>query len=706
MIDQPFRDDASQSHLDYCLRPLLKSLQWRGDEHYLFEAMPHMLSIDNTEKFSWVMKNLGYATKTHIIALEDISEKNLPCLFVPKEGGAPIVIMEKTPTGLSVFQSDSQKIETITHLAIPGTALYFKKTKDELIKEDYQNWFHDVIYNCKGMIFLVLVLSFFQAILFLMTPIYIMFLYSEVIVSHSYTILLTFTAGIMFGLYSLKKIIDIRTRILGHFGSRLQNNIGVVIFARLLKLQPAYIETAPVSRQILRISDFNQLREFFGGPLFSTLFELPFILIFLGFIWLIGGILILVPLAAIFFYFIIAAFLWFFEKKTVKENASVKAQYQNYLLETFSGMRSLQYAGLQAVWFKRFEELCAAAALYGKHALWLNSLNEVVFDALTLLTGLATLVVGTVLIMHEQIHLGALIAILFMIWRLLAPIKTLAVVFPKLIQVKKSINQINDLMRFPTEIPTEHQWENTPKQLFGDIRFEQVAFRYPGSDTLILKNVNFSVKKGETVLVLGTAASGKSTIIALLLSLYPILGGYVYLDGKNIKQFDVHFLRRHIAYAPQQAELFYGTLEQNLKLSNPLASKEAVIAAVKAANLWEDIEKLPDGLDTRIRFYGDYRFGVGFCQKMNLARAYLKDAPILILDEPTNGLDGKSAAILTDYLASNKGKKTILLFENNTKHIHLANIVVVLQEGVITLAGKPDDVLKKIPKGMVDGRGK
>ncbi len=692
---------TSHSHLDDCLKPLLKSLGWKGDESFLFESMPHMVNIENTDKFSWVMKNLGYTTKVIHIKLDEISAMNFPCLFIPDENPRPMVVIEKTEGGLSVFDSEKKENVIISGLGMHGTVLHFKKKRDEIIKEDYRNWFGDVIYNCKGMIFLLMLISFLQALLLLMAPAYIMFLYDNVINTASYGMLFSFSIAMLFALYSLFALLNFRSRILGHFGSRLQNNMGIVIFARLLKLQAAYIESAPLSRQLLRLNDFNHLREFFGGPLFSTVFELPFVVILFLFVWLLGGMLVVVPIVAALVYFAVAMTIEFFSKKNISENSIVKAKYQNYLLETFSGMRSLQYAGLQDTWFTNFKEISASSSLYGKTALMVSSLSEAVFDGLTLLAGLGTLVMGAVMIIDEKMGIGALIAILFVIWRLLAPIKTISVMLPKIVQIRKSVKQINELMHFPTEMPSERQWENTPSKILGNIKFEQVAFRYPGSEIFALKNISFSVKQGEILLIMGAAGSGKSTIINLLLNLYPIQGGSILIDGKNIKQFDVHFLRKNTAFAPQEAELFYGTIEQNLKLTQPLATKEEILEAIKAANLTDEIDQLPEGLDTRIRFYGDYRFGASFCQKMNLARAYLRNAPILILDEPTNGLDEKNIKLLTHYLESIKGKKTIIITEHGASRIHLADRVIVLHDGFVASAGKPEEVLKNIPKGMI-----
>jgi len=694
-------NDADQSDLDHCLRPLLKQLGWQGNDALLHESMPHMMNIDTEQKFTWVMRNLGYSTKSLSIRLNNLDEKLFPCVFMPDDDSSPLVILQKADQGLRIFNTATKKEERISDLNIQGTALSFKKKSDAVIQENYTHWVRDVLYNCKGVFFLLLLVAFFQAILMLVPPVYIMVVYDQVVGSNSYMMLAMFTVGALFALFSLFMLMSYRSRIMGYLGARLQHNIGNLIFMRLLKLPPTNIETAPLTSQISRLSNFNQFREFFSGPVFSAMIDVPFVLLFLIFIWLIGGILVLVPLVAIFIYLLASVIIWFFSRRTISNNSAVRGKYQNYLLETFSGMRSLQYSGLQDTWLSRFKELSAASCLHGQGALLVNTVSESVFDALNILTGLATLCVGAILIIHNALQAGAFIAVLFVIWRLLSPIKILSMSFQKLVHFKRSIKQINSLMHFPTELPSEHQWENTPRKITGDIQFQQVSFRYPGSDEFVLKNINFSVKAGTTLVILGPTGSGKSTIVNLLLNLYPVQGGQIFIDNRNIKQFDVGLLRKNMATVLQKTELFYGTIAENLKLARPLASKQDLMDAAKSSNLLEIINQLPDGFDTHIRFYGDERLGPSFCQKMNLARAYLREASILILDEPESSLDPNNMAIFSDYIASIKGKKTIVILTDSTKHLAVADHAIVLYDGYIASAGKPDDVLKNIPKEII-----
>jgi len=689
------------SSLDHCLRPLLSWLKWTGDERMIFESLPHLMSIQTVENFCWVMKNLGYTSKSISLNLRYVDDRLFPCLFIPKEGGAPKILLEKVGEDISAFDGEDNKKTLLRDLDTYGTVVSFKKQTENILKEDQQHWFKNILLQEKKLLFFVSLLTLIQTLLFIMSPVYIILVYDKVIAANSKGMLLSFFIGVSFALISLAVILSLRTRLLAYIGTHIQKNIGIAIFKKLLKLAPAFTENASVVSQIIRLNDFNVVRDFFSGSLFGTVIEIPFLIIYFLLVWFIGGILVIVPLLTLILSVFVSYGAWRFSQKSVRQNTQVRGNYQDFLLEALCGMRSLQYAGLQKKWMERFREISATSSVYGKDILFNNTADDAAFDAVTLLSGLATLILGTYLVINNQLDLGALIGTMFIIWRILAPIKTLNTMLPKLIQLKLSTRQINELMRLPTELPAERQWKNTPEHIVGSISFTQVTFRYPGGDTPALKNINFSLTPGQTLVIIGPSASGKSTLANLILAMYSPQIGDIFVDGRNIKQFDVTLLRKNIAYVPQKAELFYGTVEQNLLLAQPLASREQMIEAARSAHLLKDIETLPDGFNTHIKFYDDDKLGASFCQKINLARAYLRDAPILVMDEPTSTLDADSIDAFINYLAKIKGKKSIIIFGHNTKHIHLANSAIILYDGYIVTSGDPETVLKNIPAGII-----
>jgi len=686
---------------EYCLQPLLKALNWQGNDRMLFESLPHLSSIESLDKFQWVMQNLNFDSQSIALNIKRVDERLFPCLFIPEKSHFPIVLIQKNLDGILIYDSETHETKTLPALDKQGTLISFKARIGGVSKVNEQHWFRTILLKEKKLFSFIIFLTLLQTIFLLGPPVYIISLYDKVIVADSGSMLFAFFIGITIAVIALSVTMKARTRFLGYVGTHIQKHVGNAIFKQLLRLPPSYTENASVPMQIVRLNDFNVVRTFFSSSLFTTLLEFPFLLIYLFVVWLVGGVLVVIPFIAILISFVISLFTWRFLQKNIRESSMSKAEYKDFLLESFWGMRSLQYAGLQEKWISRFRDISAKSSYYGKNLLFESQVNDVVFDSIIMLSGLATLIVGAVMVINNQLQVGALVGAMFIIWRVLTPIRSINTMLPKLMQLRLSSKQINELMKLPSELPTERQWKNTPQYIVGAIGFSQVTFRYPSADSPALKNINFDLKAGQCLCVIGPSSSGKSTMANLILAIYSPQAGQIYIDNRNIKQYDVNVLRKSISYVPQKTELFYGTIAQNIALSQPLASHEQIVEAVKAAGLLKEVEALPEGLKTRIRFYSDEKLGPAFCQKINLARAYLRDAPILILDEPTGTLDDDGIQAFETFLTHLKGKKTIVLFGHNTRFLPLADFGLILYDGYIVTSGDPKTIMENLPQGIV-----
>lgn len=688
--------------LQHCLQPLLKALEWHGTGRKYYESLPHFSLIQTVEEFCWTMQNLGYENHPIRMTVHELDSRLLPCLFVPTDGSAPKVLLEKTQNSMTWFDAKLDQVETTQSLDIKGIVYIFKPVeKDVLLEEDPAHWFKNALAPRKKSLYYVGLLTFLQSLLMLATPVFIMKVYDKVVGTGSISMLVAFAIGVGMALLSLAVLMIIRFRILAYVGVYIQRHIGNAIFQHLLRLPAIYTEASTVGTQITRLHDFNSVREFFSSPLFGTLIEVPFMLIYLVAVWLVGGVLVLVPIITIFMAFLITFILWKLSRKNITRSSAAQAHRQEFLVETLQRMRSLQYAGLQNKWQQRFREMNSLSSLYGQKLYFMNSASDGLFDMLNIFAGLATLMLGALLVINDQLQVGALIGTMFIIWRILSPVKTINVAMPKIIQLRRSIQQINALMGIPLEGAMTKGYKNAPLRLQGAITFSQVAFRYPGASSSALVGIDFSIKPGQVFVLLGPSAAGKSTIVKLILALYSAQMGRVMIDGRDIQQYTIERLRNNMAYVPQETELFYGTVAQNLRLAEPAATMEELVEAAKRANFLEDVEALPHGFDTRIRDYGDKKLGASFTQKLSLTRAYLKNVPILIMDEPATALDNESDEMLANVIKQAKGKQTVILISHRPSHIKLADVALVIDDGKQVILGKPEEVLEKIPKELI-----
>ncbi|MGZ0245259.1 MAG: ATP-binding cassette domain-containing protein, partial [Alphaproteobacteria bacterium] len=232
----------------------------------------------------------------------------------------------------------------------------------------------------------------------------------------------------------------------------------------------------------------------------------------------------------------------------------------------------------------------------------------------------------------------------------------------------------------------------------GRRAFPRISLRYLPRHEPALMGVSFTAAPGEIIALAGSSGSGKSSLLRVALRLYEPQSGAVTLDGIDTRQIDPAELRRAMAYVSQETQVLYGTIAQNLRFGNFSASASDLQEACRIAGVLEEIEKLPEGFETRIGDNLSSSLPAGFHQRLALARAYLSTAPILLLDEAANALDDAGDAKFREALAAMRGKRTILLATHRPSHMRLADRVVVLSDGEVVAEGTPDDIVPQLTR--------
>lgn len=233
-------------------------------------------------------------------------------------------------------------------------------------------------------------------------------------------------------------------------------------------------------------------------------------------------------------------------------------------------------------------------------------------------------------------------------------------------------------------------------ELRGRIGVDRVSFRYgPDQDPAIL-GITFDVNPGELLAIIGHTGSGKSTILKLIAGMYKPQAGSLTIDELDMRQLNAMDLRRAIAYVPQETKMFHGSIAQNMRLNNVLATDEELRSAAEEAGVLNDILRLPEGFDTRI---GDNKIDhlpPGFLRALSMARAFVSPARILLLDEPGASLDDESDLRFVTQLKQLHGKRTIIMVSHRPSHIRLADKVVLLDQGSVQFVGPADQGISKL----------
>jgi len=312
---------------------------------------------------------------------------------------------------------------------------------------------------------------------------------------------------------------------------------------------------------------------------------------------------------------------------------------------------------------------------------------------LMMLSALAIVVASVPAVWEHSISSGALIASLLLMWRVLTPVQTIFTNMTRLERIGNAVKQIDNLMRIQTE-RAEAGTSISNRALRGEIEFSRVSFRYSVKVDPALIGIDFKVQPGQIVAITGPNGGGKSTLLKLILGMYQPQAGAILLDNVDIRQIDPLMLRRYVGYAPQDIQLFRATLAQNLRLSRPDATDEELYQCLEMAGALEQVLGLPRGLQYRV---GDNtnELSASLKQKLSLARAYLTRAPILLFDEPGNGLDELGDKKFIETIKALRGKTTVVFISHRPSHIMLADTLMIFDKGYLRVSGAPEALLRQ-----------
>jgi ATP-binding cassette subfamily C protein/ATP-binding cassette subfamily C protein LapB len=686
-----------------CVLPLLQALNWDGDLVHVAESLPHFADqLDLTDLLN-VMANMGYASKSERLRPSRMDPRLLPCLYLPEgEYAMAMVLVRAEADHWVAFDAAARSYVTIAPPAAPGTIYLFRPLgEDERAEtEDApKNFVGHVLHRFKPLFAQMLFASLVSNLLVLATPLFIMSIYDKYLPTGSWLILGSLLGGVVVAVLGDFAIRDIRARMIAYIGARLDHLLGLAIFRRLMLLAPAYTELANPNAQIARLRDFELVREFFTGPLATTLAELPFVIVFLVVMGIMAGPLVAVPAGALVIFLLVAHFARPMVERRVVAATRASSRRQEFLVEALSKPRAIKESGGEQVWRERYRHLSAQAGLKSHESARALAIVSSISQAIVVLTGLMTLAWGVSRVLDGALTVGGLMASMIMVWWVLRPLQTAFTLFSQIERVQASVAQINRLMHVKPERVGAPAVQAQPR-FTGRLNFNNVSLRYhPDADPAVL-GVSFQAEPGEIIALVGPNGCGKSTVLKLMLGLYRPQTGAVTLDNIDIRQLDPIELRRAIAYVPQQPEMFFGTIAQNLRLVRPVATDEELRWACEEAGVLTEIEGLERGFDTRLGDGRTDRVSASLRQRLSLARAYLKRAPVTLLDEPASGLDFMADRHFMVTLERMRSHTTVVLVTHRPSHLKLADKIVVMQQGQVRMAGPAKQVLDRLPAGF------
>jgi ABC-type multidrug transport system fused ATPase/permease subunit len=322
---------------------------------------------------------------------------------------------------------------------------------------------------------------------------------------------------------------------------------------------------------------------------------------------------------------------------------------------------------------------------------WQQSLFSVLVSTITIFGTALVVIVGGTLVMRGVLTVGKLYVVINYLAAVYGPLSAIAHTTGQLQGALAGAKRVRAMFALtPETVDAPDAVPASPIE--GDIRFEDVGFSYPDG-TSVLHGITFSAKPGEMIALVGLTGAGKTTLISLIPRFYDVTAGRVLIDGVDVRRYRVRELRERIGIVLQDPVLFSGTIAENLRYGRLDATSEEIEQAARAAHAHEFVSHLPKGYDTEIAEAGGGLSG-GERQRLSMARALLKNAPILILDEPTSSLDAISEEIVFDALRRLRAGRTTLVIAHRLSTVRDADRILVLDGGRIAAQGRHEDLLK------------
>lgn len=658
------------------------------------------LSSKGLEKFSLgdiksISKELSLIFSSKKMKADKLEKHLLPCMAMDKKGNA-VVVKNFSDAGLIEVQKNlHDKSELVSQKEFHARFMHFlffaKKEKPmehlAIGEQKSKNWFYTPIKSAWRSYVEIGLLTLFINIFGLALPLFTMNVYNRVVPNFATETLFVLATGV--GVVLLFDVIlrSTRVHILESVTKKVANELEEELFKKTLSIQSAH-DRFLVGTKTNLFRELSMVKDFFATKI-THLLDLPFFLTAVFVIYLISPTIAAIPVAAALFSLAVNYALQFPIANYHKQSFEEAQSKHGYLVEQLQGKEAIKLSNALPKRIYKWRQIVHFYNHLNSKIQMLNALSSFVSNGIVQTVSLVTVVVGVYCIHEGSLSVGGLIAVTILASRAMVPIINLSSVLSRFKQVKEALNSLNEYWHLPTE--SQKYNELGVGRAEGKIEFNEVSFSYPNANYPSIDKVSFTIKPGERVGIIGQTGAGKSTIQKLLTGLEKPSGGKIYLDDKDTQTIHPIELRENIALMPQEPYLFSGTLKENLELSQTI-SKEKMSEVLAQTGLSELVKKNGSAETLDVGERGT-NLSVGQRHLVALARALMSDAPILVLDEPTTGLDVSLEKKLVHHLNHSLKDKTLVVITHRFAALDLVDRVILVHDGKIVAEGPKATVL-------------
>jgi subfamily B ATP-binding cassette protein HlyB/CyaB len=559
------------------------------------------------------------------------------------------------------------------------------------LKFDF-TWFIPAIVKYRKFFGEVLMASLFLQLFALLTPLFTQVVIDKVLVHKGFTTLHVVAIGMIVLAVFEAMLGGLRTYLLSHTTNRIDVTLGAQLFRHILTLPLSYFEARRVGDTVARVRELEQIRQFLTSHSVTVLLDVVFTAVFLTVMWFYSSTLTLIVLASLPIYALLSVAITPAIRTRLHDKFNRGAENQAFLVEAVSGVQTVKALAVEPPLLRKWEEQLAGYVRASFRATSLITIAGHSATCVQKVTTVAVLWVGAYWVIDGDLSIGQLIAFNMLSAQVTGPLLRLVNLWQEFQQVGISVQRLGDVLNTQPE-PSYNPNRTTLPHVKGQVRFEDVVFRYRPDGPEILRKVSFAVDPGQIVGIVGRSGSGKSTIAKLMQRLYVPERGRIVIDGVDVMQVDPAWLRRQVGVVLQENFLFNASVRNNIALTDPGLAMEQVIQSAQLAGAHDFIMELTEGYDTVIGEHGCTLSG-GQRQRIAIARALVANPRIIIFDEATSALDYESEAVIQQNLAQISEGRTVFMIAHRLSTVRQAHRIYVIERGEVVEQGSHDDLLR------------
>lgn len=641
--------------------------------------------------------------QANIVKMQSVSKSDLPVLWLQKDGSDACIIRGIQNHGYLAeredFSTNSMSLEDLSN----GVCLLLSvsdgsKSQAEKNSFSAKDWFIYAIRK-RRKVFLEAVFGTFMLSIFgLMSALYTMQVYDRVVPTKGFSTLWVLTIGVLLAIFFEFLMKLVRAHMVDRASKVIDVELSSVFFGKALDIR-AESRPRTVGTFAAQIRHFESVRNFMTSTTLFILADAPFALFFIFIIFLLAGPIAMVPFAVIPLGLLIGFAMKGPIERYTAEHMEESNKKNGLLIEAIDGIESVKAASAEWKIKDRWRDLTLTISDTELKSRMLTTISTSSAQSIQQLSYVGIIATGAYAISSGNLTMGGLIACSIISGRALTPLAQIPNLVVQWKHAKIALDVLDGIMAMPGDQGDERQV--VPDRCVGQIKVADIAFAYEENAPTVEVG-KLQLNPGDKIAVLGSVGSGKSTLIKLLSGLYRPQSGQVFLDGVEMQQLAVEFLREQIGYLPQEVRLFNGTLRDNLVLGLPVLSDSQILAAAVNTGLDRAIQSHPKGLDIMISEGGKGLSG-GQRQLVGLTRLLLARPQVMLLDEPTASMDAQLEARVMDHLFSDVDDSAVVMLATHKvgalKHV---NRIIVMEAGKIAIDGPKEKVIEYLNKQAAD----